>query len=58
VAGSQKVILEEKTRTVLSGRGIPDITLVDLRIGRPMAARLEMVHPSLSECPRRSGGDG
>ena len=50
MTGSQKASLEEKARSVLSDHGMPDITVADPRIGRPTFARLEIVHPSLSEC--------
>ena len=45
---TQKAALEQKARSALSAHGIPDITVAGLRVGRPAAARLEIVHPALS----------
>jgi hypothetical protein len=45
MAGKQRAALEEKARGLLSGMGMGHVTVVEPLMGRPMPARLEIVHP-------------
>jgi hypothetical protein len=58
VAGKQRAALEQHARSVLADMGIQSLTVDDsLRIGRPMAARLEIVHPLLADRRRSERAD-
>ena len=56
MAGKQRAALEEKARGLLSGMGMGHVTVVEPRIGRPMPARLEIVHPLLARRARTVWG--
>ena len=58
MAGKQRDALEQQARSVLAGVGAGSLTLDDdLRIGRPMASRLEIVHPVLGGLRRSDRAD-